>query len=275
MANVKNLTANQIAEIIEKGLENQPVYPVSESSNDYTNQKIILNQGLTDPNNKTKTERRTFKFGDDTNGIKVEFTSTSVTYPSDVTGKNEKFTSLIGIGGDANSLVEGMSLADLFELNIIAKELSMIAEQNLKVQLMVSEGIENLIPLSGPFLYSNIINPESFKSYSDSVLNTLSNTRVSTGGDIVSINQDLLDTYKNQNFISNAYTYSQGIKFIEFLKANLAGAKKYNNTVNNNVVEIKNSEAAPVIVKSNEAAYVQVGSQPGVSTKNLNKILGF
>lgn len=192
-------------------------------------------------------------FGD--GQVKIEFSKIVIPFTKiNEAGVNskEKFHTLFF---DASTTIP---LGELFKLARVTKELSLLAQDLLMIQLISRTDLESIIPCSGKMLYGNLVNPETFKTENAEIFKKLREAAPKNNS-VISNSLNSADEVFNTNFLLSLFRKSEDINFIRFCKENEVKPFGDEYTVSKED-DIKDSEAAPVSVNETDPSYVSIGN---------------
>lgn len=164
-------------------------------------------------------------------------------------------------------LTEKLSINQLFKLARVAKELSLLSQDLLLIQLMSNESLGSSNVLSGKVLYTNFVNPEVFRSDASKVfqqIRDLEGNKAST----ISNAQNSLDDKINTNFLLYLFKRAEDIEFIKYCKEN-----ENKNFITHVSVDTKIADAVkPVMAHQNTNEYMSLGNT-SLENSNITKQL--
>lgn len=149
-----------------------------------------------------------------------------------------------------------IKLEELFHLARVARELSVLATDLLSIKLMSRSDLEKVVPLSGKLLYSNLIDPEAFKS---ETAEKLKEARNSLNSSVISNSIKSLDDITFVNHLLSLFKKADDIEFIKFCK--MYESKEFDlipSSSNEEMVE--DASALPVSMTVNDPEFISIGS---------------
>lgn len=149
-------------------------------------------------------------------------------------------------------------LNELFKLARITKELSLLAQDFLMIQLICRTDLEQVLPYSGKFLYNNLINPETFKTESAEIIKKIKE-QAPKNNSVISNSLNSTDEILNTNFLLSLFKKAEDINFIKFCKNN--ETRDFGDSqVLTKEDGIGDSDAPPVSVHETDPSYVSLGN---------------
>lgn len=149
-------------------------------------------------------------------------------------------------------------LNELFKLARVTKELSLLAQDLLMIQLISRTDLEQVIPYSGKVLYSNLVNPETFKTECAEILKKLKEQSAKNNS-VISNSMNSTDEILNTNFLLSLFRKTEDINFIKYCK-DKETVDFGDSQIISKEDEIGDSDAPPVSVNETDPNYVSLGN---------------
>lgn len=256
---MKKVAANLVLEAIERKLEKgAPVLPIEQVNSEGEQVTFRINPALEEDIEKCQPKEilESFAGGE----IEIKFKKASIPYikTNEVgVSSKEKYRLLY--------TMNDMSLGELFKLARVAKELSVLAQDLLYLNLISRTDLKNIIPFSGKFLYNNVIDPEAFKSENAEFIKDSTRNSKSKNNSVISNTLSNYDDMVNINYLLSQFRRTEDINFIKFCKD--YENKDFGEGVFAKDPNIGDSESVPVMSAEAELKFQSIGN---VNSEGVN-----